>query len=235
MKHFSFSAIHVRNFASIIICGLGLLTLTACLKDTEYFPENVVSGLTVIHAAPDAPPFDFILNGELILGNIPYPKRIIYFSGFPGTYQAKFYRHLSFTDPLYKSTLTLSSGKYYSLFLVGTLKDSLSMVIINDDLKKPKTGNSKLRFINLSPDIGPIDFTIDKDSLFAKRKNFKEYTSFHEIPAGRYNAQFSTPNLTYPSRINLEEGKTYTLWIRGLVNTDDEAEKINYSIIVHDK
>jgi hypothetical protein len=219
----------------IITFSLLLFSLSSCLKN-DRDNETIGAALTVINGAPDAPAFDFILNGDFLFGNVPYETRILYFSLFPGTYQASFYKYQTFTNPLLTTNITLAEGKYHSLFLAGTVADSLSSLLIEDDLTKPKTGTAKVRFINLSPNAGSLNFSIVADSLFTSQKQFKQYTDFHEIPAGNYNARFESSIDTiadFTFDLKLEEGKIYTVWARGLVNASNENQKFENGLIVH--
>ncbi len=225
----------------IVLFSLCLLSLTSCLKDSEHNNQTIGSALTVVNAAPDAPAFDFVLNRELVLpANISFAKNIKYFSLFSGTYEARFYKNKTFVNPFYTTNINLARGKYQSLFLVGTVADSLGSLLIEDNLTKPKAGNAKVRFINLSPDVGGLDFSIVQDSLFASNKGFKQYTDFYEVPAGDYNnANFKTSTearsqRNYIFELKLEEGKIYTVWAKGLVETTDENRKFENGLIIHD-
>jgi hypothetical protein len=235
----SFKKLKTSSFLIIILFSLSFSSLSSCLKNSEHNNQISSSALTVINAAPDAPAFDFVLNRELVLpANISFAKSTKYFSLFPGTYNARFYRNKTFVNPLYTTNINLARGKYHSLFLVGTVADSLSSLLIEDNLTKPKAGNAKVRFVNLSPNVGGLDFSIVDDSLFASKKEFKQYTNFHEIPTGEYNAKFKTSTDAFMEqnhtfKLKLEEGKIYTVWAKGLVETTDEDQKFQNGLIIH--
>ena len=229
---------------SIIVFTFTLLSLSSCLKDSGIGPrpdvEPPVSALTVINGAPDAPAFDFVLNEDLVLPvNVPYGERMLYFYPFSRNYLVRFYIHKTFTNPLYSTKINLNRGKYHSLFLVGTVSDSLSSLLIEDDLTKPRAGNSKVRFINLSPDAGGLNFSLTEDSLFASKIEFKQYTDFYEVPMGEYKAKLKTSTdfliqKNYTFELKLEEGKIYTVWARGLVETSEKKQEFEHGLIKHD-
>lgn len=226
------------KYIALIFMAMGTFTLSSCLKDDNNGQQSIVSALTVINGTPDAPAFDFILNRELVPTlNVSYKKRIPYFILNTGTYNASFYEHRTNTKPLYEIPVTLASGKYHSLFLAGTLADSLTSLFIEDDLRLPSAQNAKLRFVNLSPDAGSLDFAIVTDSLFSSQKNFKDYTDFYEIPAGEYNATLkssSGTNVNHEFKLKLTAGKIYTVWARGLVDASDEEQAFEDGLIIHD-
>lgn len=222
----------------------GLLSLSSCLKDPnfgnspKYHTESIISALTVIHASPDAPTFDFVLNGEPIFPrDRAFSKTIPYFPLYARHYEARFYNHNTYSNAFYTTNIKLDIGKYMSLFLTGLKSDSLTSLLIEDNLTQPKTGKAKLRFLNLSPDAGALDFAIVKDSIFASHKKFKAYTAFYEIEAGEYSATFKSSegdSVRYNFSLKLEKGKIYTVWAKGLIETMDEEKVFGNGLVVHD-
>ena len=219
-----------------------ILGFSSCLKDNDFDENNVLSGLTVIHGAPDTSAFDFVLNRQLVGTNVGFGKRILYFTVYPGNNLASFYKVNTNRNAMYEQPINLTKGEYHSLFLAGSDTDTLSSLLLRDDLSKPSAGKAKVRFLNLSPNAGKIDFSIVEDSLFASKKGFKQYTDYHEVPTGVYNAKFkSYSSLTqehppttqdYEFELKLEDGKIYTVWARGILNAED-GNKFENGLIIH--
>lgn len=218
------------------IIATSILTLSSCLKDSNQNGDSIVSALTVVHGSPDAPSVDFVWDNQRVnIQEFAYKNRIKYFTDYSGNHLARFYMEGTNANALYETQVSLTPGKYFSLFLSGTL-DSLSSVLLEDDAEKPAEGNAKIRFINLSPDAGPLDLQLVDDSLTASNKDFQKYTSFQEMEAGEYAAKIkSTSGTTVNDQfdLTLEEGKTYTLWARGLVTTSDPEQEFDHGIIEH--
>src|SRR5690606_33605081 len=157
---------------------LATLTLSSCLKDSNENGDLIGSAITIIHGSPDTPPIDFVWDQQRInVQEFAYGNRIKYFSDYPGNHRARFYTERTNTDALYETQVNLAPGKLYSLFLSGTA-DSLSSLLIEDDLTAPAKGKAKIRFVNLSVNAGALDFQIVEDSLAASNKAFGKYTSF---------------------------------------------------------
>lgn len=221
-----------------LFATLGVLTLSSCLKDSDNDGEAVYSALTVIHGSPDTPPIDFVWDSQRVNNQeFAYGDRIMYFTDFSGIHIARFYEEGTNSDALYETQVQLSQGKYFSLFLSGTSADSLSAVLIEDDLTEPAEGNAKVRFLNLSPDAGALDFQLVDDSLAASNKEFEKYTSFQEMEAGEYSAVIKSHSGTavnHPFNLTLEDGKIYTIWAKGLVAASgDEEQQFDHGIIKH--
>lgn len=231
--------IHMRSLA-LIVATFGIFSLSSCLKenDHDYPQQSVLSALTVINAVPDAPAFDFVLDRQPVYPqNRAYTEHIPYFILNTGTYSASFYEFQTHTKPMYNTSIILKTGKYQSLFLAGTQADSLTSLLIEDNLTLPSAEKAKLRFINLSPDAGQLDFALVTDSLFASKKDFKDYTDFHEIPAGEYQASLKSSlgtKVNHGFKLKLTPGKIYTIWARGLVGTSVEEQRFEEGLIVHD-
>src|SRR5690606_12185853 len=133
----------------------------------------------------------------------------------------------NFNSPVYDTEIKLFQGKYYSLF-IGGKSGSLTSVLTEDDMTIPPQGKAKIRFVNLSPDSGALDFKMNNENTIASNKKFKEYTSFHEIGVGNYTAKIESHEgdaIEIPVELKVEDGKIYTVWARGLVNSDDDKEK----------
>jgi len=214
-------------------------SLNSCLKDSGPDTGSIVSAITIIHASPNSPAFDFVLDNQRILDpsgpEFVYGKKIPYFRAFSGSRLARIYEKNNFISPLHEVELKLISGIYYSLFIGGT-KESLTSLLIEDDLTKPLDGKAKIRFVNLSPDAQALDFDISTSTTLASNKKFNEYTSFQELEAGIYNATIKSHNgnsINLPVDLELEDGKIYTIWAKGFINTDIEEEKFGYETLTH--
>jgi len=214
-------------------------SLSSCLKDSGPDTGSIVSAITVIHASPNSPAFDFVLDNQRILDptgpEFVYGKRIPYFRAFSGSRLARIYEKNNFISPLHEVELKLMSGIYYSLFIGGT-HESITSLLVTDDLTKPSEDKAKIRFVNLSPDSPALDFSISQNTIITNNKKFNEYTSFQEVDAGSYNAVIKSHDnnmFNLPIEFDLEKGKIYTLWAKGLVNTNVEEEEFGFEIMTH--
>src|SRR5690606_28813520 len=141
-----------------------------------------------------------------------------------------------FDRVLHQTTLHLQSGKYYSVFIAGK-KESLSSLVLEDNLNRPTVGKAKIRFLHLSPDAPALDFDLSADSSLASNVDFKGSTDFIEVDAGTYSSRITSHTgelVNLEQEIVLDPNKTYTLWVKGLLNTDNEAEELGYKLMVHE-
>ena len=237
MKTITFKRKPSRIYMTIILAGLTLFSLSSCLKDTNKGNQDaLISGLTVINGATDAPSVDFTLNRSLVPpGNVSFGYRIRYFGVYPGDYSASFYKYGTNSNPIQTQNITLEKSKYYSLFLAGT-KENLTTLFIEDDLTLPAEGKATLRFLNLSPNAGILDFSMENEVKFASQKEFKAYTEFKVVSPGEYSASFKSSTgelVNFPFTLKLEAGKVYTVWARGLVGSEIEKQGFEDGLIIH--
>ena len=226
------------KYKAIAIVLLFAVGLTACskLKDSDYEPVQV-SGLNIIHASPTTEALDVYVDNSLATYNMDFEfgEQIGYLSAYSGNRTFNVTKKNSLTS-LKSFQYTLKPQIGYSLFVANTL-ENVEFIILEDDLTKPATGKAKVRFVNLSPDAGTLNVTINGDAANTiSNKAFKEYSDFIEIDPST-TVTFSLKNSTNNNEEGtlttaIEAGKIYTLFAKGLkANTDNT--KLAAAIFAH--
>ncbi len=221
---------------AFILLILLSVSLTSCLKESGRDTGSIVSALTVVHASPNAPELEFVLDNQRVQTFTYAERNIDYFAAFSGVRIAKIFEANRFNNVLHQITLKLQSGKYYSVFVAGK-KDSLSSLVLEDNLIRPSAGKAKIRFVHLSPDAPALDFDLSTEQSLASNLSFKGSTDFHEVDAGTYATSITSHSgdlVHLEQEITLEAHKTYTFWVKGLLYTDQETEELGYKLMVHD-
>jgi len=77
----------------------------------------------VIHAAPDAGPVDIVVNGQVVLSNVPFGTISSYLTLPAGTYNVQVNAAGTSTTAI-QASLTVSSGTNYSAVAIGSVKTS---------------------------------------------------------------------------------------------------------------
>jgi hypothetical protein len=110
-----------------------------------------------------------------------------------------------------------------------------SLILFYDDLKAPASGKAKLRFINLSPGAGTLDVVQNGRKLFNRVAYGRAANSalsgealsawslgpFETVDAGPFNVEYldaATGTKVGTASLQLEAGKIYTVFTRGLPN-----------------
>ncbi|GGH27148.1 hypothetical protein GCM10007423_12660 [Dyadobacter endophyticus] len=122
-----------------------------------------------------------------------------------------------------------------------------SLILFYDDLKAPASGKAKLRFINLSPGTGALNVVQKGKTLFNQVAYGRAANSalsgealsawslgpFETVDAGTFNADYldaATSTKVGTVSLQLEDGKIYTVFTRGLANA---APSFGTSVIEH--
>lgn len=199
-----------------------------CSDDDENptTPALEKANVKVVHASPDAPGVDLIVDGIVAGSNLTFPNNTGYLQIDEGTRNVKV--NVTGTETtVIEADLNLEGMSNYSVFAVDQVAN-LSPLVIVDDLTAPAKGNAHLRFIHLSPNAPPVDITTTDGTIVFGNYAFKDYSEFTPIPAGSYDLQVrlaGTDTIVLElNGIALSDGNIYTVFAKGLVGgTDNQA------------
>jgi len=180
----------------------------------------------VIHASPDAPGVDLLVDGTIAGTNLTFPNNTGYLAVSAGTHNIKV--NVSGTgNTVIETDLDFTKDMNYSIFAIDSVA-TLGALVLEDNLAAPASGFAHVRFIHLSPNAPAVDITTTSGAVVFGNKSFKEYTEFTPLSAGSYDLQVrlegtETVVLELPG-IALTDGKIYTVFAKGFVGgSGDEA------------
>jgi hypothetical protein len=198
--------------------------------------------LRVIHASPDAPAVDVVVNNNCaapVLRNVPFPAFSSYLSVPPATYNVKVTAAGNCGAVVIDANLTLDAGKQYSVYATGPLA-SITPYVLTDDNRSLATA-AKVRIVHAAPGAGAVDIyvTAPGTSLASAAPVFtnvplRSATGYVNLVGGSY-AVTVTPTGTKtaaigPATITVADGGVYTAAARdapgggspfGLILLDD--------------
>jgi len=193
--------------------GASPVTLLALSKD----PANPVSEITddhalvrAIHASPNAPAVDVLVDGNTALAGVTYPTASAYLPVVAGSAAVQLNLAGTSTEVI-GATQSLTAPKAYSIFAVN-LVSSLQLLPVSDDLTPPTAGNAKLRAIHLSPDAPNVDVWVNGAKVLTNVA-FKAASAYLQVPAGATNVQIAitgTTNIVLQATPTLAAGSIYT-------------------------
>lgn len=198
-----------------------VLSFSSCDDDDDDVAAPAGSGkVMIIHASPDAPAVDLLLDGtKLNSTGVNFTDNTAYLNASVGTRVLKVNVAGTSTTAL-QASLPVANGKNYSVFAIDSVS-KLSGLVVEDDLSSPATGKAHVRFIHLSPDAPAVDVAVTGGPVVFGNKSFKDFTSFTPLDANTYNLEVrlagtSTVVLPLPG-IALTAGKIYTVYAKGFV------------------
>lgn len=216
-----------------------LVALTGA-ESLEIADVETPAALQVVHASPDAPAVDVLVDGNVLVPGLEFPDATPFVEVPGGTYEVA----VTVADnpgaiAIGPVDLTLEAGVRYSVLAVNTLA-SIEPLILTDDPRRVFT-EAKVRIVHASPTAQDVDIyvtavgaDINNETPTLSAVPFKENTGYLSLPAGDYDvtvvpAGTKTPAIG-PLTISVEAGGVYTAIARdpipgetdlGVIVTDD--------------
>ena len=199
---------------------LAAFTLSSCDLDDDsgtYYPPNPNIAFGIIaNASPDSGDLYFYADSNQINNAaLNYPGAAGYYNFYLGNRTFKLEDALG--NELATTQLTLEQGDYFSLFAVNTFSN-IELIAYTDALEYPASGNSRIRFINLTVDAPFVTIANGTEPL-ANDLEFKDATEFIEIESGVYNLTYSDTNgdELFVQAAEFKPGRIYTIYTKGYV------------------
>jgi hypothetical protein len=227
----------MKKLILALIVSLTALTFIGCDdEETPVTPTPLTSNslVKVVHASPDAPGVDLLVDNTVAGTNLTFPNNTGYLSVTSGTRNVKV-NVTGTSTTVIEANLNLMKDKNYSVFAVNSVAN-IEAIVIEDDLSTPAQGKAHVRFIHLSPDAPAVDITLTDGTVVFGNKSFKEFTAFTPLDADSYDLEVRVAGTTTVALdlpvITLEAGKIYTVFAKGFLSGNG-AQQLDAEIIVN--
>lgn len=173
----------------------------------------------VVHASPDAPAVDVLVNGAAAFQNAPFKGITQYASLAAGSYGVQVVPAGQTQPAVISATLTLDADKDYTVVAVGKLA-AIEPLVLTDNNAAPAAGKAHVRFVHASPDAPAVDIAVKGGPVLFPNVAFKGVGDYLPVDAGTYNLEVrlagtNTVALDLPG-IKLDAGNVYTAYAMGL-------------------
>lgn len=200
--------------------------LVSCDKDD---PQPEQSRVLVTHASPNAPGVDLLVDNQKVNSSpLTFPNSTSYLTVNAGTRNVKVNVAGTSTTAL-EANLPLEKDKNYSVFAYD-LVASIKAIAVEDNLAAPAAGKAHIRFFHLSPGapavtVGVLSGTtftpVFSNRAFETQATASANAAFTPVDAGTYTFDVrvagTTTSVLTLTGINLQAGKIYTVFARGIV------------------
>ena len=224
---YSLLHMNIRVKALFIIAFVGFLS--ACKKNDDAAPVKLTTLVNLVNASNAT--INFYLNGTRINNTTSYfPGGTLGYVPFAAGEQNFQIKNAGPATPnaLFSMPLKLDTGKAYSLYVSGQTAESVFFT--NDNFLADTSGNAQLRFVNASPDAGPLVLAFEgRDASNAitstpqfSNISYKTTTGFVTVAPGTFNLSvYRSASALNPSRdtVALVAGGIYTLVSYGTTGT----------------
>src|SRR4051794_549086 len=176
---------------------LNLLTLrltataltAACSDDYNNTGPAGQSRVRGVHASPDAPNVDVLLDNAKVLSDVPYLASSAYLETSAGDHKLKV-NAAGTTTTAIDADVTLADGTDYTV-IASDLVAQLTPIVLQDDNTAPAAGNARVRAIHGAPSAPSVDIYVtapDADLATATPVltgvAFGDVADYLEVPAG---------------------------------------------------
>jgi len=185
------------KFTSLMALALSVgIAGTACSDDATTAPVVSNSYVRVVHASPDAPNVDVLVDGTVVLTNVPYQAASAYLAVPAGTRNFQV-RATGTTTTVINADVPLTAGTYYTVMATGPVA-SIQPLVLSDDLTNPAAGKVKVQLVHAAPSAPTVDIYVTAPgadiSMMAPTLTavpFRGYSTYLEVPAGTYQVRIT--------------------------------------------
>ena len=131
------------KFLTLLFAASALIA--ACSDDDNTGPEGEAR-VRVVHASPDAPDVDVLLNDAEVLSDVPYLTASNYL-GVPAGEQNLKVNAAGTATTVIDADLNLVDGTDYTVIASG-LAEAIEPIVLQDDNSTPAAGNARVRAIH---------------------------------------------------------------------------------------
>jgi len=218
-----------KKIFSLILIAAATFSI-GCSDDKTTTPPAATpqAKLLVVHASPNAPGVDLLIDNAIInTAALTYLNNTGYLSANAGTRNVKV-NVTGTSTTVIAADLALAENKNYSVFAIDSVS-KITPIVTEDNLAAPASGNAHIRFIHLSPNAPAVDVSVVGQAvgvgLFLNRSFNKSITAsqsaFTPVLAGTYNLEVRVANTTTVAlavgNVTLTAGKIYTIYARGFL------------------
>lgn len=186
----------MKNTITFPMLLLSAAVLTACGGSSSSDDDAYVR---VLHASPDAPAVDVLIDGKAVLTNVSYQQGSDYLKVGDGTRTVALRVHGTDTIAL-EADFALADDNYYSIIAQNNVA-SLELEALNDTERR-NNGSNDVTVVHASPAAGDVDIYVTAaDATLPANPtldnvSFDQNATLEEIAAGNYQVRITASTAT---------------------------------------
>ena len=190
--------------------------------------NTLPSMLRFLHASPELKDVDIYVNGSRVLRDFSYKTNSSHMQLQPGKYQVDIYPAGDSVSTVISKKITVEPGRIYTAAIAGPA-NKLRLLTFDDNPQTP-LGETKARFIHLSPDAPAVDIAGKNGDVIFPNVSYKQATTYLALTpmtvtleakvAGTKNTVVTIPD------VKLEPNNAYTIVAVGTAKGEPPIEVI---------
>jgi hypothetical protein len=215
--------ISMKRLYAVLGAMLLILSLTTLVA-----ADGHQARVRVVHASPDAPSVDVLVNDGAAFTNAPFKGITDYAALDTGAYNVKVVPTGATTPVVIEADLTLEAQDY-TVVAVGLLENIEPLVLV-DNNGAPAAGKAHVRFVHASPNAPAVDIAVKGGPVLFSNVAFKEVGDYLPVDAGTYDLEVRVAGtedvaLDVPG-LALSDGTVYTVFAMGLAGGEPALEAV---------
>ena len=207
--------------ASRIMVTAALIAVSAL----SAFARGNEARVRVLHASPDAPAVDVLVEGAPAFRGVAFGEITDYAKLPAGLYDVQVVPAgasspvvIDLTGP---NAVNLFYNRSYTAVALNTLNE-IEPLLLEDDGRPAPIPFARVRFVHASPDAPAVDIAVKNGPVLFRNVAFKGVGSYIEVPRGTYDLEVrptgsSVVALALPG-VRLDGGTTLTVFATGLLS-----------------
>jgi hypothetical protein len=215
-----------------------LAAALVCLAAPSLFGQN--GRIRVVHASPDAPPVDVLVDGAKVLERLPFREYSEYLPLPAGAHEIRVNVSGTATTVLQASP-TVESGRDYTAVAAGFAggrSPALELLLLADDNALPASGNVKVRVVHGAPSAPGVDVyvttpfeTLEGKTAVLSNVPFKAASGYLSVPISLYQARVAVAG-TRNIAIDSHRLVTWNQMIRTIIAVDAKDGGAPFDFII---
>ena len=176
-----------------LLIAASALTAACSDDDNNTGPESQAR-VRVVHASPDAPAVDVLVDDAAALSNVDYLTASDYVELADGAHNVKVNAAGTSTTVI-DADVDLADGTDYTVIASGLL-EAIQPIVLEDDNSTPAAGTARVRAIHGAPSAPAVDVYVtapgaDLEAASPALSNvaFGDVADYLEVPAGDYQVR----------------------------------------------
>ena len=220
-------------FGGVFLCLVAALALALAMPAGLVRAQDDVARadatLRIIHASPDAPAVDVLVDGQPLLENVKPDSASEYQAISPEKHRVQIVPAGQTADAaLVDEEIDAAPGAAYIAAVYGRLND-LQGAIIDVDLSEIEPGHARVRLLNFSPDTGNVDLAETGGDVWFDDVALGEVTDYRDVTPGGISADLRGDDdrvLQTIPELGFAEARVYDVVVLGQV-ADDSLTVVN--------
>lgn len=195
--------------------GTAPITLTALTNRASrsgFAIPDVNARVRAVHASPDTPPVDVLVDGQVAVSNLAFKEASAYAPVVATDGPAFTITATGTQTAILQVSPALQRGTDYTLMAVNNRAD-IEPLLLTDNQAPPQPGNAKVRLVHASPNAPVVDILVDGE-VVASDVAFKDSSDYLQLAAGDHSVAIrdaANDTNVIETTVTVEDGGIYTV------------------------